>query len=97
MTAARLSSFPLFMLQKFVFLLLAAAILAAGTACKKTQTATEKEAAKVTAFRQKQKAEAIKSYTAIVEKYPESEFAAKAKERLAALGPMPAATPAPKK
>ncbi len=83
--------------QKFVLLLLAAAVLAGGAACKKTQTAAEKEAAKVEAFRQKQKAEAIKSYNAILEKYPDSEFAAKAKERLAALGPMPAATPAPKK
>jgi hypothetical protein len=83
--------------QKLVLLLLAAAILAGGTACKKTQTAAEKEAAKVTAFRERQKAEAIKSYNAIIEKYPESEFAAKAKERLAVLGPMPAASPAPKK
>lgn len=85
------------MRQNLVLLLLAAALLVGGTACKKTQTAAEKEAAKVNAFRQKQKVEAIKSYTAIVEKYPDSEFAAKAKERLAVLGPLPAATPAAKK
>jgi outer membrane protein assembly factor BamD (BamD/ComL family) len=85
------------MRQNIVLLLLAAALLAGGTACKKKQSTAEKQAAVVNAFRQKQKIEAIKSYTALVEKYPDSEFAAKAKERLAVLGPLPAATPAAKK
>ena len=34
----------------------------------------------------KQKEQAIRAYKEIVEKFPESEFAAKAKERLSALG-----------
>lgn len=85
------------MRQKITLLLLAAALLAGGAACKKKQTAAEKQAAVVDAFRKKQKTEAIKSYTALVEKYPDSEFAAKAKERLSVLGPLPAATPAAKK
>lgn len=61
--------------------------------CKKEQSAAQKEAARVEAFRLRQKAQAIKSYTDLVEKYPESEWAPKAKERLGALGPMPTATP----
>ncbi len=85
------------MRQNTVLVLLAAALVVGGTACKKKQTTAEKQAAAVDAFRKKQKIEAIKSYTALVEKYPDSEFAPKAQERLTVLGPLPAATPAPKK
>lgn len=85
------------MLQKAALLLLAAALLTGATACKKKKTTAEMQAEKVKAFRDKQKIEAIKSYTALVTKYPDSEFAPKAQERLNVLGPLPAATPAPKK
>lgn len=77
--------------------LLAAAVFLGCAACKKKQSGAEKQAAAVEAFRKKQKIEAIKSYTALVTKYPDSEFAEKAQERLTVLGPMPAATPPPKK
>jgi hypothetical protein len=85
------------MFYKPFVLLIAAALLIGGTGCKKKETGAERQAKAVQAFRTKQKIEAIKSYTALTEKYPDSEFAAKAKERLAVLGPMPAATPAAKK
>jgi hypothetical protein len=68
-------------------------LLIGFSGCKKEQSAAEKQAAKVEAFKIRQKGEAIKTYTALVEKYPDSEFAPKAKERLGALGPMPTATP----
>lgn len=80
-----------------IALLLAAALSFGTTGCKKKKTSAELQAEKVDAFRQKQKVEAIKSYTALVTKYPDSEFAPKAQERLNALGPLPAGTPAPKK
>ena len=47
-------------------------------------------------FRVKQKQVAIKAYKDLVDKYPDSEFAPKAKEKLQKLGP-PTATPAAKK
>lgn len=78
-----------------IALLLAAAVILGAAGCSKKKGTDQQ--AKINAFRQKQKIEAIKAYTAIVEKYPDSEFAAQAKERLAVLGPLPAATPAPKK
>lgn len=85
------------MLHKILPLLTVAAVLAGATACEKKQSAAELQAQKVQAFRTKQKIEAIKAYTALVQKYPESEFAAKAQERLNVLGPIPTATPAKKK
>jgi outer membrane protein assembly factor BamD (BamD/ComL family) len=68
-------------------------LLTGFSGCKKTQSAAEVQLAKKKAFQDRQKVEAIKTYTALVEKYPDSEFAAKAKERLGVLGPMPTATP----
>ena len=84
------------MLQKFFSPILLAALLAGGAACSKKETAAQQQAAKLQAFRTKQKGEAIKAYTELTTKFPDSEFALKAQERLTALGPMPA-TPAPKK
>ncbi len=78
-------------------LLLSAVFLTGLAACKAKQTNAEAQALKVQNFQKRQKIEAIKTYTALVTKYPESEFAPKAQERLTVLGPMPAATPAPKK
>ncbi|GEM_PF-1607875 len=85
------------MIRTIAFIVLAAALSFGAAGCKKKKTVAEMQAEKVTVFRQKQKVEAIKSYTALVTKYPDSEFAAKAQERLNVLGPLPAATPAPKK
>jgi outer membrane protein assembly factor BamD (BamD/ComL family) len=52
------------------------------------------KAAEEAKWRAEQKNKAIKNYQEIVKKYPESPFAAKAQERLRALGPAP--TPAKK-
>ena len=82
------------MIRTIALVLLAAVLTAGTTGCKKKKTSAEMQAEKVAAFRQKQKVEAIKSYTALVTKYPDSEFAPKAQERLNVLGPLPAATPA---
>lgn len=82
------------MFRTIALVLIAAVLTVGATGCKKTKTAAELQAEKVAAFRQKQKVKAIESYTALVTKYPESEFAAKAQERLSVLGPLPAATPA---
>jgi hypothetical protein len=73
-----------------------AAVLCGTAACDKKKNAAELQAEKQKAFKERQRGEAIKAYTALVTKFPDSEYAAKAKERLAALGPPPA-TPAPKK
>jgi outer membrane protein assembly factor BamD (BamD/ComL family) len=85
------------MFQKIVLLLLAAVLLTGFTACKKKETAAEKQARTVKEFQQKQKIKAIERYTDLVTKYPDSEFAPQAQARLKELGPLPAATPAPKK
>jgi outer membrane protein assembly factor BamD (BamD/ComL family) len=85
------------MFQNITAVVIAAVLVAAGTtACEKKKTAAELAAEKQKAFREKQKIEAIKAYTALTTKFPESEFAPKAQERLSVLGPLPAATPAKK-
>jgi len=84
------------MLNRFVLLLLAAALATGATACKHKKTKAEEQAEKVKEFRVRQKNMAIKAYQDLSTKYPDSEFAPKAKERLQQLGP-PTATPAPKK
>jgi hypothetical protein len=80
-------------LLKKLPLLLALASLLGATACEHKKTAAEKQAERVQAFRVHQKGEAIKAYTELVNKFPDSEFASKAQERLKALGPMPATPP----
>jgi len=82
------------MIRTIALVLLAAVLTAGATGCKKKKTAAELQEEKVNAFRARQKNEAIKAYTALVTKYPDSEYAPKAKERLNVLGPLPAATPA---
>jgi hypothetical protein len=67
-------------------------------ACEKKKTSAEVHQEKIDAFRKHEKIEAIKAYTDLVNKYPESEHIAAAKERLKVLGPLPATpTPAKKK
>jgi outer membrane protein assembly factor BamD (BamD/ComL family) len=84
------------MLRPIFPLLLATALAFGSTACEHKKTAAELQAERQKAFQTRQKGEAIRAYTALVTKFPESEFAAKAKERLDVLGPAPA-TPAPQK
>jgi outer membrane protein assembly factor BamD (BamD/ComL family) len=86
---------PTPVLKKLPLLLLLAALLSI-TACTKKKTAAELQQAKVDAYRKHQKIEAIKAYTDLVNKFPDSEHVAEAKERLKTLGPLPA-TPAPAK
>jgi hypothetical protein len=71
----------------------------ATTGCgEKKKTAAERQAEIVDKFRKHQKIEAIKAYTDLINKFPESEHVADAKERLKVLGPMPASpTPVKKK
>jgi hypothetical protein len=80
------------MLQRLIPVLLAAFILSCATACKKTPQ--QEAAAKLAAEKADKKQKAIKNYQDLVKKYPESQYAEKAKTRLQALGP--AATPAKK-
>lgn len=84
------------LLLKKLPLLLAVAVALGTAACEQKKTAAEVQADKVSAFRKRQKIEAIKAYTQLVNKYPDSEHAAEAKERLKVLGPLPA-TPTPTK
>lgn len=86
-----------FWLKKLPYFIALAGVLS-FTACEKKKTAAEIQKEKVDAFRRKQKIEAIKSYTELVNKYPDSEHVAAAKERLKVLGPLPASpTPIKKK
>ena len=77
------------MLQKFALLTLSATLLATLGACKKEQP--DNLAAKVEKFRKEQRQKEIKAYRDLVEKYPDSPYAAQAKEALDKL--VPAATP----
>lgn len=84
------------MRKRTVLLLLCGLLCLGGTACKSKKTQAELTAEKVKQFRVRQKQMAAKAYKDLAEKYPDSEFAAEARQRLEALGPI-AATPAPKK
>jgi hypothetical protein len=91
-----LPSIPL--LKKLPFVLALACLLGVTGCGEKKKTAAEVQKAKVDAFRQHQKVEAIKAYTDLVNKFPDSEHVAEAKERLKVLGPPPVSpTPAKKK
>lgn len=79
------------MAKRIALILLAAVISCGGVACKKDKKSTEAE--KVAKFRAEQKKKAVNAYQELVKKYPDSQYADKAKERLKAIGP----TPAPKK
>lgn len=78
------------MVQRVAFLVLAG-LLALGTvSCKKSPK--NNQAAAQAKFQADQKARALKAYQELVKKYPDSEYAEKAKERIRAL-----ATPPPAK
>ena len=79
--------------QRTIPVLVALFVFGGVAACKKSpQQQTE---ARLAAERADKKQKAIKNYQDLLKKYPESQFAEKAKTRLQALGP--AATPAKKK
>lgn len=73
------------MFQRFASVILAGVVILSATSCKKApkDLTAEREAK----FRAEQKARALKSYQDLVKKYPDSEYAAKAKERIRALTP----------
>jgi hypothetical protein len=73
------------MVNRISSLLFAAAIAAGAVSCKKSSgpSAADREAK----FRAEQKAKALKAYQDLVKKYPDSEYADKAKERIRALAP----------
>jgi TolA-binding protein len=73
------------MVQRIALIIVAGLFAVGATSCKKSQKdlAAEKEAK----FRAEQKARALKSYQELVKKYPDSEYAEKAKERIRALTP----------
>ena len=86
------------MSRTLLMICLAAVFAICCAACEKKKTAAELQAAEQKAFRDAQKIKAQEAYQTIVTKFPDSEFAPKAQERLNVLGPPPPpATPAPKK
>ena len=78
--------------RRIIPVILALFVLSGLAACKKTPQ--EQLEAKLLAEKADKKQKAIKNYQELVKKYPESQYAEKAKTRLQALGP--AATPAKK-
>jgi Tfp pilus assembly protein PilP len=60
----------------------AVSILASVAGCKKAKTSPTEDLAK---WRADQKQRAIKNYQELIKKYPESEYAEQAKERIQAL------------
>jgi hypothetical protein len=79
------------MLKKPFTLLLTIAFLAGGTACKGKKTAAEMKAEQDKAWRETQKRKAQEYYAELVEKFPDTDYATQAKERLGVIG-----TPPPK-
>ncbi len=65
-------------------------------ACQKKKTAAEIRAEKEKVWRVEQRSRAAKYYHDLIEKYPDSQFVAEAKQRLAAMGPVATPKPAPK-
>jgi predicted Zn-dependent protease len=78
---------------KLVPLLLGALFLSfAETGCEQKKTQAQLNAEKDKLAKEERKKQAVKFYQELVEKYPDSEYAAQAKARLQAIGPV--ATPA---
>ncbi len=73
------------MVQRFALVLLAGVIAVGTVSCKKSQkdVAAEQQAK----FRAQQKTRALRQYQDLVKKYPDSEYAGKAKERIRTLTP----------
>ena len=78
------------MLKQALLLCIALAIAVTAPGCSKKKTAAEMQAEKEQAWRAKQRTKAVEYYSEIVEKYPDSQYAGQAKERLGSLGGAPA-------
>lgn len=84
------------MLKQALLLCIALVIAITAPGCSKKKTAAEMQAEKEQAWRATQRTKAVEYYSEIVEKYPDSQYAAQAKERLNALGGAPAGKTAQK-
>jgi outer membrane protein assembly factor BamD (BamD/ComL family) len=74
-------------MAKTLHLVLLVALFALGaTACEKKKTAAQMHAEKQAAWQADKRQRAIKYYQDLAQKYPDSPYAAQAKERLAAMG-----------
>ena len=71
------------MFKKASLVVFTVALSMSGAACKKKSG--EDIAAKQREFQERQRAQAVKAYEELATKYPDSEHAAKARERLSAL------------
>lgn len=83
------------MLKKLFVALLSTALCFGAAGCKKKMNAAEAKAAAEGKKREEKRQRAAKYFQEIAAKYPDSEFASKARERLSSIGPV--ATPAAKK
>jgi hypothetical protein len=81
------------MLKRLFLLCLTLAVALAAPGCSKKQTAAEMQAEKERVWRERQRVRSAEYYNEIVQKYPDSEYAAQAKERLDALGGPPPPKP----
>ena len=80
------------MLKYPLYLLLAVALCFGAVACKSKQTQAQLNAEKEKGWREQQRQRAVKYYSELAEKYPDSPFAAQAKQKLQQLGlPTPGA------
>ncbi|MHA3771384.1 hypothetical protein ACXR0O_07595 [Verrucomicrobiota bacterium sgz303538] len=77
------------MLNKTLPILLAVAIAFGAAACSGKKTAAQEQAEKEKVWRAKQRTRAVEYYSEIVEKFPDSQYANQAKERLNAMGAQP--------
>ena len=82
------------MLNKTLPILLAVAMAFGAAACSGKKTAAQDQAEKEKAWRAKQRTRAIEYYKELAEKFPDSEYAPQAKERLVSMGGQPGAKPA---
>lgn len=68
--------------------LLAAVVAFGSAACSKQKTQAQLNAEREKVWREQQRQKAVRYYTELVEKYPDSPFTEQAKERLEQLGPV---------
>lgn len=76
------------MLKKPFVLLLALVLSLGVAACKSEKSNVEQQEAQEKQWREQQRQKAARYYNELVEKYPDSPFAEKARERLQAMGPV---------
>ena len=81
-------------MSKYICLVLTVALSAGLVSCEQKKTAAQIHAEKEAAWKAEKKERAVKFYRDLVQRYPDSPYAAQAKARLAALGA--AGTPKPK-